>query len=321
MSPRARVQAVVARAAAAAVAGTVGLTLLQTRGESSGPKALKGAPPLWLDFGVRDDPEARALARAQQLYTRGKRSAAGVIFARYRSLEAELGTAFAAWPRGSLDAVKRLVTAHPSSSLAELQLGWALYWSGRDADAVTAWQQAARLEPDSPAAVDAEDALHSSMFPGLPYIVLPFAAPKPIVRLPAARQLGALARAARRPDARAKLLYGTALWRLKHPLAAERQFEAAARLAPDDPTALTLAAVGAFTKSDPVRAFARLGPLTARFPRAAVVRFHLALLLIWTRRPARARTQLRLTAAAEPGSVYAQAAGRLLVTLSRDGTK
>src|SRR2546425_174283 len=60
---RSRVLTVVALAAAAAVAGTVGVTLLQTRGETTKtapssaavtrPRA--GAPPLVLDFGVRAD--------------------------------------------------------------------------------------------------------------------------------------------------------------------------------------------------------------------------------------------------------------------------
>src|SRR4051812_35488563 len=110
MSARARVYTVVALAAAVAVAATVGATLLQTLGESTtAPGAVtaprKGAPPLWLDFGVRGDAEARALARAQALYAKGKRERAGAIFTRYRSLEARIGAAFARWPDGSLDEV------------------------------------------------------------------------------------------------------------------------------------------------------------------------------------------------------------------------
>src|ERR1700687_4204021 len=113
MSPRTRVFGIVALAAAVVVAAVVGGVLLQTRGESSGPKALKGAPPLFLDFGLQDGGEARALASAQTIYDNGRNSAAkraeaAAIFARYHSLDAELGAAFASWPHGSLDAVKRL---------------------------------------------------------------------------------------------------------------------------------------------------------------------------------------------------------------------
>jgi Flp pilus assembly protein TadD len=114
---------------------------------------------------------------------------------------------------------------------------------------------------------------------------------------------------------KAKLLYGSALWSLEHPVSAERQFEAAAKLAPHDPVARTAAAVGMYTKADPVKAFSHLGPLTGVFPRAAVVRFHLGLLLLWSGQRQKAVEQLRLAAAEEPGSSYAQDARRLLSRL------
>jgi tetratricopeptide (TPR) repeat protein len=320
-SARTRVAAIVAGIALVVVAAVVGVTLLQSRGEGTGPTARAGAPPLWLDFGVRQDPEARALVQAQSLYNAGHRQQAAAIFARYHSLDAELGAAFAAWPKHSLDDVKHLVASHPVSALAELHLGWALYWSGRDADALAAWRRAAALGPDSAAGVDAETALHPAMFPGLPYIIVPYSPPADVAALPAARELQALARAAARPDEQAKLLYGVALWNLKRPRSAERQFAAAAALAPDDPIALTAAGVGAFTKDDPVHAFARVGPLTGRFPHASVVRFHLGLLLLWTRQVQKARVQLRLATVDEPGSTYAKQARRLLSSLPKNGTK
>jgi predicted Zn-dependent protease len=322
MSPRARVVTIVALAAAAAVAATLGITLLQTGGETTTSAARKGAPPLYLDLGVRDDPEAQALARALTLYRHGRRAQAGRIFARYHSLEAQIGAAFAAWPAHGVDALKRIVAAHPASSLAELHLGLAYYWSGRDADAVSAWRRATRVQPDSPAAVTAEDVLHPAMVPGLPLIVAPLEPPAAVSRLPAGQELAALARAARRPDPNAKLLYGLALWNtLRLPLSAERQFQAAATLAPNDPLARTAAAVGAFTKSDPVRALARLGPLTAVFPHAPVVRFHLGLLLLWTHQVQKGVRQLRLVAAEAPTSRYAREANAFLSRLPGNGTK
>ncbi len=129
------------------------------------------------------------------------------------------------------------------------------------------------------------------------------------------QELAALARAAAKRDARAKLLYGSALWNLERPVSAERQFEAAAKLAPHDPLARTAAAVGAFTKANPVKAFSRLGPLTGVFPRSAVVRFHLGLLLLWSGEQRKAVAQLRLAAADAPHSSYAQDARRLLSRL------
>jgi hypothetical protein len=111
MSPRARVLTVVAAAAAAAAAGTVGVTLLQTRGETTtAPGAVttprRGRPPLWFEFGLRRDAEARALSRAAGLLNKGKRQAAEAIFTRYGStLQAQLGDAFARWPDSGLDEV------------------------------------------------------------------------------------------------------------------------------------------------------------------------------------------------------------------------
>jgi tetratricopeptide (TPR) repeat protein len=321
MSPRTRVLAVVAAAAAAAAAGTVGVTLLQTRGESttataSVGKPRSGIPPLWFEFGVRRDREARELTRAAGLLNKGKRRPAEAIFARYHSLQAQLGDAFARWPDTGLEDVKHIVAAH-SGPVAQFHLGWAYYWAGRTGDAVTTWQRLASHYPDSPEAVEVENVLYKDRAaPGLPFIVTGLSLP----RL-SAESLRSLARAAARPDLNAKLRYGVALWQLWRRVSAERQFTAAAKLAPRDPTARTLAAVGAFTKRAPVRAFGRLGPLTGEFPSAAVVRFHLGVLLIWTKKVEEGLAQLRLALVDEPDSVYAKEAKALISALPRHGTK
>jgi tetratricopeptide (TPR) repeat protein len=322
-----RVVVIVALAALIAAAAVIGVTLLQTRGESTTvpgavTKPRAGQPPLELDLGVDTSAEARALIRAQTLYNAGHVAGAAAIFARYHSLEAQIGSAFAAWNRSGLAAVIGLAASHPASSVALLHLGIADYWAGRNADAVAEWDRAAQVGADSPYGVKAEDLLHPTMrIPGLPYVVLDFGTPPAVGKLPPAKQLAALARAAAKPDARAKLLYGSALWGLERPLSAERQFEAAAKLAPHDPLARTAAAVGAFTKANPVRAFSRLGPLTGVFPRAAVVRFHLGLLLLWSGERKKAIAQLRLAAADAPHSAYAQDARRLLSRLPGTGSK
>ncbi len=259
MSPRARVTLIAAAAAALAAGGTVALAVLTAKdkgGPSRPPQPLAGTPPLALDLGVRVDAEARALRRAGRLYDRKRLATAGRIFARYDSVDAQVGDAFSAWPDTSL---LRL----PS-----------------------------------------------------------FSFPAQLTRLPAPQQLAALARAARRPDVRAKLLYGLALQRLGHRLAARREYDAAAKLAPGDPEAQVAAAVGHFDKSRPADAFSRLGPLTRRFPHAATVRFHLGLLLFWLSRVqpgavAEGERQLRLAEAVEPGSPLAREAKRFLVRLER----
>jgi len=321
MSDRARVLTIVAAAASLAVAATVGVTLLQSRGQGTTEpgavtKPQKGHPFVFLEFGVRDDPQAVALAHAAKLLNDGRASQAAAIFARYHSLQAEIGLAFARWPNGGLDELKRLVSRHPDSPTAQFHLGMAYYWSGRIADAARTWQGVAAQHPDAPEAVEAENFLYPKFKSGLPLILTPIAEPGGTL----AQQLRIVARDARRPDATAKLRYGLALWQLWHRVSAERQFEAAAKLAPNDPVAQVAAAVGAFTKRAPVRAFGRLGPLTAKFPHAAVVPFHLALLLTWTAQPAKALKEFRAAIAEQPKSLYAKEARAIVAALRQHGT-
>jgi tetratricopeptide (TPR) repeat protein len=325
-----RVVLLVAIVAVVAAAAVVGLTLLQTRGEHTTvpgavTKPRSGRPPLELDFGVDGSAKARALRRAQALYDHGDPAAATPIFARYSSLEARLGSAFAAW-RGpsSLDAVKKLAAAYPGSPAALLHLGLAEYWAGRNADALAAWEKAAGAGADSAYGVEAEDLLHPSV--GIPGLSLPpietgIALPASIARLSAPRQLEALRLAARSRDVRAKLLYGSALWTLERPRSAERQFAAAARLAPHDDVARTAAAVALFSKANPVRAFAHLGPLTAVFPRSAAVQFHLGVLLLFIHENAKAEKHLRAALADGPHSPYAKATRTLLASLTHTRSK
>jgi tetratricopeptide (TPR) repeat protein len=324
MTPRARVLAIVTATAVLAAGGAVAFALATANDEPATrppPKPPSGAPPLALDLGVRVDPEARALRRASRLYGHKRRAAAGRIFARYRSVEAQVGGAFSAWPDDSLDRLERLARERPRSSVVLLHLGYARVWSGQDEQADAAWEAALRAEPDTAAAQRADDALHFPRFPaGQPLFEPNFAPPPGLVRLSPPRQLAELERRARGRDVHAKLLYGLALQRLGRRLSARREYDAAARLAPADPEAQVAAAVARFDKSRPAAAFSRLGPLSRRFPRAATVRFHLGLLLLWLARAQpgsvpEGKRQLRLARRLEPGSRLAREANRLLTGL------
>jgi tetratricopeptide (TPR) repeat protein len=318
-----RILTLVALAAVVAAAAVVGATLLQTRGEhTTVPGAVtaprSGHPPVFFDFGVRGDRQAQALRRGAQELNANHVDAARAIFVRYHSLQARIGLAFADWPGDGLETLKTLAAQNPSSPVAEYHLGWAYYWSGRRADAAAAWERVDRRFPNSPESVEAENELYSNDQPGLPDLALPLAMPK---ATSSAAQLRVLAAAARKPDVDAKLRYGYFLWQLWHRISAERQFAAAARLAPHNAVARTAAAVGLFTKRAPARAFGKLGPLTAVFPRAPVVRFELGLLLISTAQPAKGLKQLRLAAAEAPDSYYAKAVRALLSRIGKHGTK
>lgn len=315
----------VALVAAAAVIGT---TLLQTRGESTTvpgavAEARPGPPLLELEFGVRNTPETRALARAEALFEGKPRrvARAATIFRSYHSLEAQLGLAFATWQGpSSLGAVKKLAAAHTNDPAALLNLGWADYQAGRNADAAAAWGQVATHFADSPYGVDAEWALHGGP-QGLPPIVTGLALPKGIANLPAAGQMAALKRAAAGGGVRDKLLYGTALWFFRMPISAERQFAAAAKLAPHDPVARAAAAVGLFSKANPTRAFAHLGPLTAVFPHSGTIEFHLGGLLIYIGKYGKAAKQLRASLEDGPHAPYVKDARTLLAIVARTRSK
>jgi tetratricopeptide (TPR) repeat protein len=323
MSPRARIFVIAGAAACLAAGGTVALAVITSNGKGgkeSRPVPLAGAPPLALDLGVRTDPEARALRRGERLYSSKKRAAAGRIFRRYESPAAEVGSAFAAWPDSSLATLERLASEQPKNSLVLLHLGYANLWAGKSEQANAAWRRAASAEPDTMSAQRADDWLHPGFPPGEPLFVPSFEPPARLANLSPPRQLELLAKDASRPDAHAKLLYGLALQRLGRRLSAQRQYEDAARLAPNDPEAKVAAALGRFDKSNPSAAFSRLGPLTRRYPRAATVRFHLGLMLLWMARAqpgalAEGRRQLRLAAREQPGSPLAREAKRLLARL------
>lgn len=307
-----------------AAAAVVGATLWQTHGESttvpgSVTKARAGTPPVFFDFGVRGGREVQDLSRAANLLNAKHVAVARAIFERYHSLQARIGLAFADWSNGDgLTTLKSLAAENPDSPAAQYHLGWAQYWSGQVAAAAATWKRVDTKFPDSPESVEAENVLYPSDQSGLPTLFLPVKLPQAASR---AAQQRALASAARGRNVEAKLQYGYFLWELWHRVSAERQFAAAARLAPHNPYARTAAAVALFSKAAPARAFSRLGPLTAVFPKAPVVRFELGLLLISTAQPAKGLKQLRLAAAEAPHSPYAKAVQTLLSSIGKHRTK
>jgi tetratricopeptide (TPR) repeat protein len=296
VSPRVRILALVSVTAAVAVAVVVGATLLQSdEPRSAAPTRPQGDPPLVLDLGLRRDAEARELRRAEQLYDRGRKGEAARIFGRYRSRDARVGLALASWPRGTVTRMEQLAREYPRSGLVRLNLGFALFWSGRREAAVAVWRETRRVDPDSLAAVRAADLLYPNFARGLPLFV------------PS-------------PAASPRLREGVLLQRLGKQLSARRSFDAAVRADPDDPEALVAAAVARFDKADPTKAFARLGPLARRFPEEPTVRFHLGLLLLWMGQVDAAKEQLQKSRAIDPKAPLAEEANRFLRRLEDIGT-
>ncbi|HET8653716.1 MAG TPA: tetratricopeptide repeat protein [Gaiellaceae bacterium] len=299
--------AAVAVVAAAAVAGGAAVLSRDDEPETARPK---GVPPVLIDVGVRTDPEAERLRRAAGLHAHGQVARARALFARGTSIQAQAGAALAAWPDGALTRLEALAREHPTSGAILFHLGLARFWSGDTDGAVEAWRQTRTRDPDSAFAVRAGDLLFRNAPPGLPTFVPSFRGPERVRVMEAPEQLAALRRMARRPDPRAKLLYGVALQRLDRPVSAQRQFSAAAKLAPRSPDALVADAIGRFDKQHPERAFSRMGPLTRRFPRAGTVRFHLGLMLLWLGDVNEAKRQLNR--AIRLGPPHSREAKRLL---------
>ncbi len=208
------------------------------------------------------------------------------------ALAQDVREALKAWPAGTVRRLRILAARNPRSALVRLELGLALALSGQSDDAKQAWKDAERVQPDSPSAVRAQDFRHPGSAPGLPPFVPSFT------------------RA--RTAAQRHLLRGAAFQQALRPVSARREFSAAARLAPNDPEALTAAAVGLYDKDRPALAFGRLGPLSRRFPRAQTVRFHLGLLLIYLGNLPQARRQLALARAEGPRTLLGERAETLL---------
>jgi Flp pilus assembly protein TadD len=218
-----------------------------------------------------------------------------------RQLSASVRDALSAWPDDTVSTLQGLARSHPRSAFVHLNLGLALFWERDDAGALAEFRAAKQVEPDTPSAVHAGDLLHPNSPRGLPEFVPSF--PRATNRM------------------QRLLVRGIRLQRAGRPISAERQFAAAARLAPNDADAQVAAAVGRFDKDHPERAFSRLGPLVRRFPQAQSVRFHLGILSLWIGSFAEARKQLRLAVAEGPRTLYATEATTLLVRLGHVGTK
>ena len=322
VTARTRTILIVTAVALLAAAGVVGITSATSSSPvgtaAPGPQVRPGAPPLSLDLGLRTDREANDLREAISLYDDGKRPAAGKIFDRYSSLEARIGQSFSTWPDGTIDRLTQLSGLHPKSAAVQLNLGIAQFWAGQ-AGSTTAWQAAASLEPDTAYAVTADNLLYPNFARNLPIFVPVESVPASVTGLAPPAQFALLERRARTGSTADRLFYGVALQRLGKQRSAERVYAEAARLAPQDPEARVAAAVGLFDKARPVAAFSQLGPLTRTFPRAATVRFHLGLLLLWSGQVKEARQQLQLVSKVEPGSPLAPVAKQYLDELRRAG--
>jgi tetratricopeptide (TPR) repeat protein len=200
--------------------------------------------------------------------------------------------------------------------VVQLHAGLADYWRREQTQANAAWRKAKELAPNSLYAIRAGDLLHPEIpIPGLPQFVPSFPSPPELAQLSPPAQFRLLAARARTGGARARLLYGSALQRLGRPISAEREFAAAAALAPADVEAQVARDVGLFDKDRPSVAFSRLGPLAKAHPRSVTVRFHLGLLLLWLGQVKQAKIELTKARADGPTTPLGREAAQFLKRL------
>ena len=207
---------------------------------------------------------------------------------------AEIMTALQDWPHGSVATLERLGQQHPKSPLVQLYRGIGLLWAGYTSEAETALEQTKKLGRDTQWEIAADNILHPQYFGGYPVFT---------------------------PIRRNRLLQqGSRLQAQGHQHSAERVYQRAARLAPDDAEAQVAAAVGRFDKDDLSASFSRLGPLTRRFPRSQVVRFYLGLMLAWTAQRDQALVEFKRAYALGPTTELGQGAKQFIDRVGGGGT-
>ena len=205
------------------------------------------------------------------------------MFARYDSLEAQVGAALAGWPSGSLARLQALASDNPRSALVRFYLGLAQFWEGRDRGGerlVRARRSAS--QPDTFYAVRADGLLHPRFAPLLPPFTPSFAAAAR-GRAPAGRRAssrrcgrGAAGEPAHAPPVRRRAAAA------RQPALGGAAVPARGAAGAGRPGGADGGSGRAASRSrDPSKAFSQLGPLAKRFPKAATVRFHLGLMLLW----------------------------------------
>jgi tetratricopeptide (TPR) repeat protein len=205
---------------------------------------------------------------------------------------------FAAWPKGTISKLELLARDHPQDAVVRFNYGIALLCRGYISDATQAFEAAKSAGRNTLYEMRSDEILHPQYFQptdGLYPLFQPVGSNPLLVR-------------------------GSLQQREGHQHSAEMLFAEAAKLHPDDPQALTAAAVGRFDEDALSASFSRLGALSKRFPHSQTVHFHLALLSAWIGLRTDAEKQFRLALAAGPATVLGKQAATFVKQLSANGT-
>lgn len=235
-------------------------------------------------------PKAQCTTRPQPLLVPG-------VASRYRGTVADLMAQPAV---AAARALEPLAQAAPKDPVVQFNDGVVLFCAGYFNEATQAFAAAKSAGYDTYYEMRADQILHPQYFQpsdGLYPVFEPVGKVDPL------------------------LVRGVVLQREGHQHSAERLYQRAARLHPNDDQAQVAAAVGRFDESNLSASFSRLGPLVERFPHSQSVRFHLGLLLAWTGQRAEAVREFRLARALGPATTLGQQANAFLTRLGGGGTK
>ena len=280
------------------------------------------APALELAVIDRDDALARGLRPPSGSTRRSDAAGARTSFQQILeenpdSIEAQIGDAVTAWPEETEEKLQAIVDAYPDSAVARLNLGLALLAKGEPNAAREQWAEAEKREPDTPAALSAEDLLNPHSPPGRPQFVVEDV-PAAIAKLPLEERLETVEKnAEKRGTVDDWILYGSALEAMGHRESARRAYANAVAADPESLEAQVAAAVSTFDKDDASPAFSKLGPLASANPNSSLIRFHLGLMLLWLPDLDEARKQLERAQVSDQEGFYGKQAGRVLARLAQ----
>src|ERR1041385_346821 len=199
-------------------------------------------------------------------------------------------------PKAAAHALEPIALRDPNDPVVQFNFGSALYCAGYLADAAQAYRAAKKAGYDTYYEIQADATLPPQFSQQGPPIFEP-QGNDPL------------------------LLQGVVLQRQGRQHSAERLYERAAKLHPDQAEGQVAAAVGRFDEDNLSASFSRLGPLTKRFPRSQTVRFHLGLLLAWTGQRNLAVREFRLARSLGPATRLGKESDVFLRGLVPSGTK
>jgi tetratricopeptide (TPR) repeat protein len=206
--------------------------------------------------------------------------------------------AFRQNPKAAAQALEPVAQSSPRDPVVQYNFGVALYCAGFFSDASQAFRAAKSAGRDTYYEMRSDEILHPNFF-------RPTDGLYPIFQPQHSNRL---------------LIDGVLLQRRGKQRSAEKLYQRAARLHPNDAEMQVAAAVGRFDEDNLSASFSRLGPLVKRFPKSQSVRFHLGLLLAWIGQKTRSQMEFERAVALGSNTTLGREASAFLKGIQTSGT-